>query len=158
MMKTNKQNYQMLLFHFNSGLSIEYDEDNNTFQFHKLHVCDDIAKLFAYAYVRINDVILFFGGWNGDSSATSRPVHNSLHSFIAILSEEDNDIHIIGGRNNAHALVLTHIKTTVRAWDPSQLLKRESKLIIEYWIRNSEIKFGWIDDFNKIIINYIKMQ
>ncbi|ETN97438.1 hypothetical protein RFI_40091, partial [Reticulomyxa filosa] len=32
----NRQNYQMLLFCFNTGLSIEYYEDNNTFQFQKL--------------------------------------------------------------------------------------------------------------------------
>ncbi|ETO31912.1 hypothetical protein RFI_05205 [Reticulomyxa filosa] len=60
--KTNKQNDQMLLFYKKIGLSIEYDEDNNTFQFHQLPVCDDIAPLSAYAYVRINDAILFFGG------------------------------------------------------------------------------------------------
>ncbi|ETN99939.1 hypothetical protein RFI_37528, partial [Reticulomyxa filosa] len=67
MMKTspkNKQNYQMLLFCENTGLSIEYDEDNNIFQFHRLSVCDDIVLLFAYAYVCINDVILFFGGYD----------------------------------------------------------------------------------------------
>ncbi|ETO34960.1 hypothetical protein RFI_02114, partial [Reticulomyxa filosa] len=49
MMKKNqkyKQNYQMLLFCEDTGLSIEYDEDNNTFQFHKLPVCHDIATLF----------------------------------------------------------------------------------------------------------------
>ncbi|ETO01472.1 hypothetical protein RFI_35969 [Reticulomyxa filosa] len=55
MMKTNKQIYQMLLFHQNTGLSIEYDENNNIFQFHQLYVCDDIASLNSYAYV-------FFGG------------------------------------------------------------------------------------------------
>ncbi|ETO36311.1 hypothetical protein RFI_00751 [Reticulomyxa filosa] len=63
MMKTNqknKQNYQMLLFCMETGLSIEYDEDNNTFQFYQLLVCDDIALLICYAYVRINDIILFF--------------------------------------------------------------------------------------------------
>ncbi|ETO01079.1 hypothetical protein RFI_36361, partial [Reticulomyxa filosa] len=53
----NKQNYQMLLFKQKTGLSIEYDEDNNTFQFHQLPVCDDIATFNHYAYVCINDVI-----------------------------------------------------------------------------------------------------
>ncbi|ETO32131.1 hypothetical protein RFI_04984 [Reticulomyxa filosa] len=32
--KTDQQNYQMLLFCEKTGLPIEYDEDNNTFQFH----------------------------------------------------------------------------------------------------------------------------
>ncbi|ETN98882.1 hypothetical protein RFI_38605, partial [Reticulomyxa filosa] len=37
-MMKNRQNYQMLLFRYNTGLSIEYDEDNNTFQFYQLPV------------------------------------------------------------------------------------------------------------------------
>ncbi|ETO07312.1 hypothetical protein RFI_30079, partial [Reticulomyxa filosa] len=39
MMKTNKQNCQMLLFCKKTGLSIEYNEDN-IFKFHQLPVCD----------------------------------------------------------------------------------------------------------------------
>ncbi|ETO01431.1 hypothetical protein RFI_36009 [Reticulomyxa filosa] len=74
MMKTNKQNYQMLLFCFDTGLSIEYDEDNNTFRFYKLPVCDDIAPFYQYAYVCINDMILFFGGWDF-CSVVSKSVH-----------------------------------------------------------------------------------
>ncbi|ETO11825.1 hypothetical protein RFI_25551, partial [Reticulomyxa filosa] len=58
-----KQNYQMLLFCWGTGLSIEYNEDNNTFQFQKLPVCHDIALFNYYAYVCINDVVLFFGGY-----------------------------------------------------------------------------------------------
>ncbi|ETO04455.1 hypothetical protein RFI_32942 [Reticulomyxa filosa] len=46
MMKTNQQNYQILLFCFKTGLSIEYDENNNTFQFHN----HNIASLYKYAY------------------------------------------------------------------------------------------------------------
>ncbi|ETO32966.1 hypothetical protein RFI_04140 [Reticulomyxa filosa] len=51
MMKINKQNYQLLLFCKNTGLSIKYDEDNNTFQFHQLPVCEDIVPLCKYACV-----------------------------------------------------------------------------------------------------------
>ncbi|ETO01784.1 hypothetical protein RFI_35655, partial [Reticulomyxa filosa] len=118
MMKTNqknKRNYQMLLFSFRAGLSIEYDEDNNTFQFQKLPACDDIASFNYYAYVCINDIILFFGGYGGN--VVSKSVHkysirenkwmafrktlpSPLRNCVAILSEEDNDIHIIGGVNN----------------------------------------------------------
>ncbi|ETO33895.1 hypothetical protein RFI_03201 [Reticulomyxa filosa] len=43
-MKTNRQNYQMLLFCEKTGLSIEYNEDNNSFQFHELPVCLNIYK------------------------------------------------------------------------------------------------------------------
>ncbi|ETO32236.1 hypothetical protein RFI_04880 [Reticulomyxa filosa] len=171
MMKTNKQNNQMLLFCKNTGLSIEYDEDKNIFQCHQLPVCDDIASFNRYAYVCINDVILFFGG--GNSRAISKLVHeysirenkwmtfqntlpSTLHDCVATLSEEDNHVYIIGGQNDKNKEVSTHMKTKVRVWDPSQLSQKEFKFVIQYWIRISEIKFGWIDDFDKIIIKYIE--
>ncbi|ETO15231.1 hypothetical protein RFI_22134 [Reticulomyxa filosa] len=139
MMKTNqknKQNYQMLLFKFNTGLSIEYDEDNNIFQFHQLSVCESIAPFNGYAYVCINDIILFFGGYSRNDF--SKSVHeysirenkwmtfentlpSPLRNCVAIFSEEDNDIHIIGGRANKTTTVSTHMKTKVRVWDLSQL-------------------------------------
>ncbi|ETO14924.1 hypothetical protein RFI_22443 [Reticulomyxa filosa] len=190
MMKTNKQNYQLLLFKCNIGLSIEYDKDNNTFQFYQLPVCNDIAPLFAYAYVCVNDVIFFFGGYG--NGIYSKLVHkysieenkwttfqNTLSSqlchCIAILSEEDNHIHIIGGLDDKNTTVSTHMKTKVRAWDLSLLViiylfisfgeaqinfisKNELKFFIQYWIRTSEIKFGWIDDFDKIILKYGRMK
>ncbi|ETO09897.1 hypothetical protein RFI_27480 [Reticulomyxa filosa] len=172
MMKTNKQNYQMLLFYQNTGLSIEYDEDNNTFQFHQLLVCDDIAKLSNYAYVCVNDIILFFGGWNDDKCVFSKSVHkysikekkwtkfeNTLPGPLchctAVLNKNSTYIHIIGGQNK-NSILSTHMKTEVHVWDPSQLSKKEIKFAIQYWIRISEIKLGWIDDFDKIVMKYIR--
>ncbi|ETO18291.1 hypothetical protein RFI_18988 [Reticulomyxa filosa] len=175
--KKNKRNYQMLLFCFKTGLSIEYDEDNNTFQFHQIPVCKDIAPFYAYAYVCINDIILFFGGYG--NRTCSKFVHkysirenkwmifqNTLPSplcnFVAILSEEDNHIYIIGGEDDKKIISLTHIKTKVREWDPSQLViiclfsKNEIKFNIAHWIRTLQIEFGWIDDFDKIIMKYIR--
>ncbi|ETO11734.1 hypothetical protein RFI_25641 [Reticulomyxa filosa] len=170
MMKTNKQDYQMLLFKQNTALSIKYDESNNIFQFHNLHVCKNIASFFHYAYVRVNDAILFFGGWNDKVAAKaiiSKSVHkysirenkwttfqntlpSSLYACVAILSEEGNHIHIIGGQGDRGTIVSTHMKTKVREWDPSQLV-----IIIHYWIRTLKIKLGWIDDFDKIVIKYM---
>ncbi|ETN98081.1 hypothetical protein RFI_39441 [Reticulomyxa filosa] len=175
MMKTNKQNYQILLFKCNIGLSIEYDEDNNTFQFHQLPVCDDIAQFYYYAYVCINDIIFFFGGWNGmygTDANVSKSVHkysirenkwttfqnmlpSPLYDCIAILSEEDNHIHIIGGQNYKHESVPTYMKIKVRELDPSLLSKNEVKFIVQYWIRTLKIKLGWIADFDKIIMKYV---
>ncbi|ETN98837.1 hypothetical protein RFI_38651, partial [Reticulomyxa filosa] len=172
MMKTNKkykQNYQMLLFYREIGLSIEYDEDNNTFQFHQLPVYHDIVSLFRYAYVCIDDIILFFGGLNIYNNTVSRSVHkysiredkwmtfqNTLPSpsfdCVAILSEEDSHIYVIGGRDNEK----TAIKTNVRIWDPSYLSKKEIKFVIKYWIQTLKIKLVWIDDFDKIIIKYCR--
>ncbi|ETO36583.1 hypothetical protein RFI_00479 [Reticulomyxa filosa] len=169
MVKTNKQN-QMMLFCNCTGLSIEYDEDNTTFQFHELPVCDDIASLNRYAYVCINNAILFFGGWSFDG--VSKSVHkylirenkwmtfennlpSPLENCVAVLNEEDNDIHIIGGRDDKNTILSTHMKAKLRIWDVSQLSKNEITSIIEYWIRILKIKLGWIDDFDKIIMKYI---
>ncbi|ETO32133.1 hypothetical protein RFI_04986 [Reticulomyxa filosa] len=166
----NKQNYQMLLFCFNTGLSIEYDEDNNIFQFYKLSVCDDIAPFYKYAYVCINDVIFFFGGWNGkfnDKRIISKSVYkysirenkwmifqdvlpSLLYNCTAILNEEDNDIHIIGGVDSRTEPISTHIKTKVSQWNPSWLM-----IVIHYWTRILKIKLGWIDELDKLVINYI---
>ncbi|ETO11447.1 hypothetical protein RFI_25927 [Reticulomyxa filosa] len=135
----NKQNYEMLLFCKKAGLSIEYDEDNNTFQFLQLHVCDDIAPFNSHAYVCINDIILFFGGWNIDNSVTSKSVNkyaiqenkwmtfqntlpSPLKNSVAILDEDFNHMHIIGGLDNKRTKVSTHIKTSVRVWDVLQLV------------------------------------
>ncbi|ETO08854.1 hypothetical protein RFI_28533, partial [Reticulomyxa filosa] len=140
-MKTNKQNYQMLLFKERTGLSIEYNEDSNTFQFHKLPVCDSIAPFSYYAYVNFYDTILFFGGWNSryGTNAVSKLVHkysirenkwmtfenilpSPLYSCVAILNKEDSYIHIIGGRDDKYASLLNHIKIKIRVFDPSVLV------------------------------------
>ncbi|ETO35242.1 hypothetical protein RFI_01820 [Reticulomyxa filosa] len=148
----NKHIYQMLLFCFETGLSIEYDEDNNTFQFNELPVCNDIESFFRYAYVCVNDKIFFFGGIG--NFVYSKSVHvysireskwitfqntlpSPLFGCVAIFSEEDNDIHIIGGRD-----------------DKETTSKNEIKLIVQYWTRTLQIKFGWISYFDKIIMKY----
>ncbi|ETO35123.1 WD-40 repeat protein [Reticulomyxa filosa] len=167
-----KKNYGMLLFCFKTGLSIEYDEDNNTFQCHQLPVCDDIALLYQYAYVCINDSILFFGGygWNGNKWVVSESVHkysieenkwttfedlpSPLESCVAILSEDNTHVHIIGGIDDKKITLSTHMKTKVRVWDIPQLVI--IKFVIQHWIRILKIKLGWINDFDKIVINYVK--
>ncbi|ETO36937.1 hypothetical protein RFI_00125, partial [Reticulomyxa filosa] len=166
--KKNKQNYQMLLFCFKTGLSIEYDEESNTFQFYQLPVCDGIVSLFRYAYVCINDVILFFGGCNGDN-IISNSVHKysiqeskwitfknnlpiQLENCVAILSEDNTNIHFIGGQDDKNTVLSIHMQTRLRVWDNPQSVI--IKITIQYWIRFLKIKLGWIDEFNKIIINY----
>ncbi|ETO34790.1 hypothetical protein RFI_02295 [Reticulomyxa filosa] len=144
MMKTNKekhkQKYQMLLFCKDKGLSIEYDEDNNTLQFHQLPVCDEIAPFKYYAYVCINDVILFFGGFcYKNNNVVSKSVHkysirenkwmtfentlpSPLYYCVAIFTEEDSHIHIIGGLDDKKTKLSTHMKTKLRIWDVSLLV------------------------------------
>ncbi|ETO23822.1 hypothetical protein RFI_13343 [Reticulomyxa filosa] len=49
----------MILFSEKTGLSIEYDEDTNTFEFYKLWVCTNIRPFKRYAYVNVNQFIFF---------------------------------------------------------------------------------------------------
>ncbi|ETO26589.1 putative protein, unknown function [Reticulomyxa filosa] len=120
---------------------------NNTFQFHKLPVCNDIALFNGYAYVYINDSILFFGGSNYPH--ISKLVHkysiqenkwmtfrnalpSPLYGSVAILSEDSMYVHIIGGSNGED--VSTHMKTQVSEW----LSEKEIKKGIELKVKKEE--------------------
>ncbi|ETO30660.1 hypothetical protein RFI_06460 [Reticulomyxa filosa] len=131
-----KRMCEMLLFCKKTGLSIEYNEDNNTFQFRQIPVCDEIAPFNEYAYVCINNIILFFDGWNcksDDESVVSKLVHNYsiqenkwttfqntlpnlLHNCVAVLSDDNTYVHIIGGWNDKGMPVSTHMKAEVSKW------------------------------------------
>ncbi|ETO15322.1 putative protein, unknown function [Reticulomyxa filosa] len=150
MMKTNqkyKQNYQMLLFCKETGLSIEYDEDTKTFQFQELPVCDDIAPFYEYAYVCINDVILLFDGCNWSRNVVSKSVHkysirenkwmtfqntlsSPLYDCVAILSEDNTYVHIIGGFDGKQRM-LTHMKIDVSEWLSEEEMKKGIELKVE---------------------------
>ncbi|ETO04652.1 hypothetical protein RFI_32744 [Reticulomyxa filosa] len=142
MTKTNNNNNnnnkksEMLLFYKKTGLRIEYDEDNNTFQFPELTVCESIESFLGYAYVYINDVILFFGGWNGkfgSGAIVSRSVHKysiredkwttfenalpkPLCGCVGILNDDNKYVHIIGGDNQRLVTVSEHLKAQVSEW------------------------------------------
>ncbi|ETO24694.1 hypothetical protein RFI_12464 [Reticulomyxa filosa] len=170
---TAEKSSDMILFCFDTGLSIKYDEDSNNFQFHQLPVCKVIALLNYYAYVYIDDVILFFGGYcyKDGKYVSSESVHkysiqenkwmtfqitlpSPLRNCVAILSKDNTYIHIIGGQNDKNITVSTHMKTKVHIWDIS--LSVLIKFFIQYWIRTLNVKLGWIDYFDKIIFKYSK--
>ncbi|ETO34099.1 hypothetical protein RFI_02995, partial [Reticulomyxa filosa] len=112
----NKQNYQMLLFKENIGLSIKYNEDNNTFQFHQLTACGDVA-LDCCAYVCINDIILFFG--DGVVYLFQKQCTNSTC------------VHIIGGKKNFFDTVSTHMETEVSEWLSEEEMKKGVELKVK---------------------------
>ncbi|ETO29203.1 hypothetical protein RFI_07924 [Reticulomyxa filosa] len=126
--KTKKKN-EMLLFYRKIGLSIKYDEDSNTFQFHKLPVCNNIAPFNHYTYVYINNIILFFGGWNVFNTRKTwitfeytLPI--SLSGCFGIFDDDNTNIHIIGGRTDKNFTVSTHMKTKV-----SNLINKRTQLV-----------------------------
>ncbi|ETO36568.1 hypothetical protein RFI_00496 [Reticulomyxa filosa] len=151
----------MLVFCKRIWLLIKYNEDSNIFRFHQLPVCKDIVSFNSYAYEQ-NEWITF---------KPTLPI--PLCDCFGILNEDNTYIHIIGGSGN-NSKVSVHLKTKVRVWDALQLViyilkhnpffkrkifyymnsKKEMKLVIQYWARVLEIKSGWIDYFNKMIIKY----
>ncbi|ETO33355.1 WD-40 repeat protein [Reticulomyxa filosa] len=169
---TKKKN-QMLLFYEDIGLSIKYDENKNRFEFYRLPVCDGNSPPYQYAYVCINNAVLFFGGccWDDDKAEVLRSVYKysiqenkwttfqnilpgPLESCAAILSEDNTYVHIIGGIDEKNITLSTHMKTRARIWDISQL--EIIQFVIKHWIRTLTIKLGWVNDLNNIVINYVR--
>ncbi|ETO02165.1 hypothetical protein RFI_35271, partial [Reticulomyxa filosa] len=127
----NKKINEMILFHFSAGLLIEYDEDKNTFQFHNIPVCDYVAKFYRYAYIYINDVILFFGGYRFENKEImsksfckyfiqdntwtifKNVLPIQLRDSFGILNENNTEIHLIGGASNNWNVQQTHIHAKV---------------------------------------------
>ncbi|ETO14405.1 hypothetical protein RFI_22965, partial [Reticulomyxa filosa] len=143
MMKGNKKNknIKMLLFHKKAGLSIRYDETNNTFRYYTKKVCKDIAPFWNYGYVRINDIILFFGGWSVKAISNSvykysirekkwttfqDALPTSLDGCVAMSSKDCKNVHIIGVLSANWDSATTHLKTKVRKW-----LAEEEKMKIK---------------------------
>ncbi|ETO18446.1 hypothetical protein RFI_18819, partial [Reticulomyxa filosa] len=139
--KANKNNI-MLLFCFMTGLSIEYDEDNNSFQFHKVRVCTSIRSFYRYPFVCVDNFILFFGGVNrsGDTSILlhkysiirnkwmkhEQPLSISRGNYIALLSEDKSFVYMLGMPID-HDGVSTLKKTEVKKW----VVKGEEQWIFE---------------------------
>ncbi|ETO23438.1 WD-40 repeat protein [Reticulomyxa filosa] len=61
-------------------------------------------------------------------------------SILKLVSHSDN---------NGKSIDLKHILTKV--------LDNSFEIIIKYWVRALHIKFGWIREFDKIIINYVSL-
>ncbi|ETO11718.1 WD repeat-containing protein [Reticulomyxa filosa] len=132
--EVKNKNNEMLLFCGNIGLSIEYYEVNKN------------------EWMTFENIL---------------PI--PLYDCFGILNEDNSHVHIIGGESPVSS---AHMKAKVSEWRNalhlvifiSTLLfififyfsKNELKLVIQYWIRILKIKLGWINEFNKIIIRYIR--
>ncbi|ETO30329.1 WD repeat-containing protein [Reticulomyxa filosa] len=164
----NKEKDEMWLFCFEIGLSIEYDEKLNTFQFHKLRVCDTIKSFHYYAYSYIQNSILFFGGCLFYGS-TSNQIHKysiinnkwmkckeilsiPLKYPIAILTEDNLFVHILGVDDTNNKL-LTHIKMKISDFtEGNQKWMIENKEIADF----EEIRIE-LEEMNKgLDIKYLK--
>ncbi|ETO08027.1 G-protein beta WD-40 repeats containing protein [Reticulomyxa filosa] len=209
--------HEMILFCEKTGLSIDYDEKTNRFQFYTLYISTTMKEFKNYAYICTDDAILFFGGSNGDYDSASKNIHKfsliekewikfeqtlpfPLSDAVAIRAEDNSYIHILG-MDSGTGKAITHVRTNKEEWrkikteqekewsikeikihdverdkKEMQRMKREREKItsivdlhiserqneilttIEYWIRSLFIKMGWINDFNKIILQYTQMK
>ncbi|ETO34588.1 hypothetical protein RFI_02503 [Reticulomyxa filosa] len=129
---SDKDKNQMLLFCYKTGLSIEYNEDTNTFSFQKLPVCSALFSFNRYGYVRICDAILFFGGNNENKNNALKTIYSysitrnkwkkleyilpmPLSYCFVTLNADNTYVHIIGGFNGKRDLS-THIKINIDKW------------------------------------------
>ncbi|ETO03614.1 WD repeat-containing protein [Reticulomyxa filosa] len=142
-----KKKIEMLLFCRSTGLAIEYDEDNNEFQFRYLRVCTTMQSFKCYAYACIDDIILFFGGNNGNGHVI-HSVHKYsitedkwmkfehtlpilLYHSVAILSEDSAYLHILGGENDRYRTTSVHLKTKVNEWKKKETEKEKQWILSE---------------------------
>ncbi|ETO27233.1 G-protein beta WD-40 repeats containing protein [Reticulomyxa filosa] len=153
-MSTNAKKNEMILFCEKIGLSIEYDEDSNAFQFNHLRICTTIRQFSYYAYVCVDDSILFFGGWNGcigTNAVASKELYKysitnnkwtkfdhtlpiALQNCTAVLDLNSTYIHILGGRDDKGYDMPTHVRIGV-----TELTKHETETE-KQWVVEEEQK------------------
>ncbi|ETO23821.1 WD-40 repeat-containing protein [Reticulomyxa filosa] len=162
--KSKDQKSTMILFSEKTGLSIEYNENNNTFSYEKLLTCIAYKQYNRYAYVSIDDFIFFFGGWNEKSHFSNgiykfslkdkkwtkleRILSVSLRDCTGVINGDGTHVHIIGGSNGL-AATSTHLRIKI-----SDLLTKETEAERQ-WIVEEE-KAREIEKQNEIIEREIK--
>ncbi|ETO05011.1 hypothetical protein RFI_32386, partial [Reticulomyxa filosa] len=136
----NKKIHEMILFHKNTGLTIEYNETYNIFQFYNIRVCTTIKTCYSYGFVCVDDYILLFGGYN-ETKKVSRSIHkysiskNDWMKFeqtlpilldycLVALNGNNEYIHCIGGRKK-NGSYSTHMKTSIKKWITKKTEKEE---------------------------------
>ncbi|ETN97249.1 hypothetical protein RFI_40282, partial [Reticulomyxa filosa] len=119
--KNQKGKNEMWLFYGKKGLSIEYDEDNNTFKFYNIRVCTSLKSLSAYACICVNDCILFFGGRNNIFNISSGIYKYSITRNQWMISKQElitnlcNCVAVLSEEREVDWVAI-HIKTKVEEW------------------------------------------
>ncbi|ETO09892.1 G-protein beta WD-40 repeats containing protein [Reticulomyxa filosa] len=151
-----KKKSEMVLFCKDTGLSIEYNEEGKKFQFEKFRAYSKLRSCHHFAYVCINNEILFFGGYSGN---VSNRVHKySIHDDVwmtyehtlpvalqgsaAVLNVDNTCIYLLGGKNNqwinlkikAEELMKKQTKQEEQ-WAVEEQERREIEIIRMEWNR-----------------------
>ncbi|ETO30917.1 hypothetical protein RFI_06200, partial [Reticulomyxa filosa] len=138
-LSADKHCNHMLLFSKSKGLSIEYDEQRNIFQFHEMRVCAAMRSLCSFGHVYINGCILFFGGEDGfnysmKDNKWTISVQNwptALRGCITVLNDDNTFMHILGQSDENYRISI-HLKTKIDEWmEIEQRWIEENKEILE---------------------------
>ncbi|ETO10690.1 hypothetical protein RFI_26687, partial [Reticulomyxa filosa] len=124
-MNNEKVINHFILFCHNIGLLIKYDEQNKSFHYQKLPICPAFNDFASYSFVYLHDFIFLFGGINNkiwNQCKITLPMEINL-SF-AILSDDDINVHVIGGSNAKYGIQKTHVSVNAdELFEKSELLK-----------------------------------
>ncbi|ETN99010.1 hypothetical protein RFI_38477, partial [Reticulomyxa filosa] len=95
-----------ILFCYNTGLLIKYDEQNKSFHYEKLPICHALKNITFYSFVYLYDFIFLFGGRNSITQEKTKHVYKysmkdktwnqckitlpmEIYASFAILSDDD---------------------------------------------------------------------
>ncbi|ETO00037.1 hypothetical protein RFI_37422, partial [Reticulomyxa filosa] len=112
----NEKLINFILFCGNTGLLIKYDEQNKTFHYQTLPICPALNDFKYYSFVYLYDFIFLFGGYNWETRQKTKNVYKysmkektwnectftlpmEISQSFAILSDDDTNVHVIGGWN-----------------------------------------------------------
>ncbi|ETN98283.1 hypothetical protein RFI_39228 [Reticulomyxa filosa] len=134
--------------------------DLNTFQFIKHDTLPTSDCIDYHCFKRINRIIKYCCFVKGQDYQLNIMKIITLFDFINYLFVKVlhhlMHVHMFVSMISSCSLVdmvdIVDIITKVCLWYVSLLSKNEIQYIIQYWIRILKIKFGWIDEFDKIII------
>ncbi|ETO21781.1 hypothetical protein RFI_15422 [Reticulomyxa filosa] len=138
-MNNEKMINHFILFCYNTGLLIKYDEQDKTFGYEKLPICHSLDDFNMYSFVYVYDYIFLFGGADSEWRKTKLVYKYSMkdktwneckitlpmkiRSSFAILNGDYTNIHVIGGNAN-YQMQSTHMSVNVeQLFEKSELLK-----------------------------------
>ncbi|ETO01217.1 hypothetical protein RFI_36223, partial [Reticulomyxa filosa] len=115
-MNNEKLINHFILFCRNTGLLIKYDEQNKTFQYKKLPICPALDDFNTYSFV----YSMKEKTWNECKFTLPMEIDESF----AILSDDNTNLHVIGGSNEEDEKQEMHVSMNVK-----QLFEKEELLM-----------------------------
>ncbi|ETO03386.1 hypothetical protein RFI_34024, partial [Reticulomyxa filosa] len=124
-MNNEKMINHFILFCLNTGLLIKYDEQNKSFHYQKLPICPAFNNFTFYSFVYFYDFIFLFGGMNNKTwNQCKITLPMKVNSSFAILSNDNTNIHVIGGFNAKGEIQKMHVSANIEElFEKSVLLK-----------------------------------